>query len=80
VNDTMQLSLLGPQAPQHAASITHVRLMLFNTQHASPGRAYRSGGPGESHPRAPTERSVTVSRHSALLIESVRTRGSKPSA
>jgi hypothetical protein len=27
-----------------------------------------SGGPGESHPRAPTERSVTVSRHSALLI------------
>jgi len=30
----------------------------------SPG----SGGPGESHPRAPTERSVTVSRHSALVI------------
>ena len=26
------------------------------------------GGPGESHPRAPTERNVTVSRHSALLI------------
>ena len=34
------------------------------------------GGPGESHPRAPTERSVTVSRHSArpiyrLYLESV---------
>jgi hypothetical protein len=28
----------------------------------------RPGGPGESHPRAPTERNVTVSRHSALLI------------
>ena len=40
----------------------------------------RSGGPGESHPRAPTERSVTVSRHSALLIESTRTRGPTPSA
>jgi len=26
------------------------------------------GGPGESHPRAPTERSVTVSRHSARPI------------
>jgi hypothetical protein len=26
-----------------------------------------SGGPGESHPWAPTERSVTVARHSALL-------------
>src|SRR6266511_2294512 len=26
------------------------------------------GSPGESHPRAPTERNVTVSRHSALLI------------
>ena len=27
-----------------------------------------SGSPGESHPRAPTERSMTVSRHSALAI------------
>jgi hypothetical protein len=27
-----------------------------------------SGRPGESHPQAPTERNVTVSRHSALLI------------
>ena len=33
-----------------------------------------SGRPGESHPRAPTERNVTVSRHSALLILSSRTR------
>jgi hypothetical protein len=40
----------------------------------------RSGGPGESHPRAPTERSVTVSRHSALLIESTRNRVPTPSA
>ncbi len=32
-----------------------------------------TGRPGGSHPRAPTERSVTVSRHSALLI-SVRRR------
>jgi hypothetical protein len=27
-----------------------------------------SGGPGESHPRAPTDPGVTVSRHRALLI------------
>jgi len=39
-----------------------------------------SGRPGESHPRAPTERSVTVSRHSALLTGSVRKRWSTPSA
>jgi len=37
-----------------------------------------SGGPGESHPRAPTERSVTVSRHSALLTSIQQRRG--PSA
>jgi hypothetical protein len=30
-------------------------------------RLRRSGGPGESHPRTPTERNVTISRHSALL-------------
>jgi hypothetical protein len=39
-----------------------------------------SGGPGELHPRAPTERSVTVSRHSALLIEVRRTCGPTASA
>ncbi|ORT62000.1 endonuclease [Streptomyces sp. CB03238] len=32
---------MEPQAPKHAASTTHARLLLFNTQHASPGRAYR---------------------------------------
>src|SRR5690349_19958352 len=30
--------------------------------------SWSPGRPGESHPRAPTERNVTVSRHSALLI------------
>lgn len=29
---------------------------------------FRSGGPGESHPRAPTEPCVTVSRYTALVI------------
>ena len=38
------------------------------------------GSPGESHPWAPTERNVTVSRHSALLIQSIRTRASTPNA
>ena len=32
----------------------------------------RSGRPGESHPRAPTDPGVTVSRHRALLIQSSR--------
>src|SRR5664280_2249275 len=39
-----------------------------------------SGSPGESHPRAPTERSVTVSGHSALTIQSAGTGESMPSA
>ena len=30
--------------------------------------AHPSGGPGESHPRAPTDPGVTVSRHRALVI------------
>ena len=37
------------------------------------------GSPGESHPEAPTEPCLTVSRYTALLIESVRTRASTPS-
>src|SRR5712675_592903 len=39
-----------------------------------------SGSPGESRPRAPTGRSVTVSRHSALTIQSGGNGVSKPSA
>lgn len=39
-----------------------------------------SGGRGESHPPAPTERSVAVSRHFALLIQPARTRSSPASA
>jgi hypothetical protein len=37
------------------------------------------GSPGEFHPEAPTEPCLTVSRYTALLIESVRTRASTPS-
>jgi putative transposase len=49
-------------------------LILWSAGQESPG------GPGESHPRAPTERSVTVSRHSARLIpDLVRIRSSRPS-
>ena len=39
----------------------------------------RPGSPGESHPEAPTEPCLTVSRYTARLIESVRTRASTPS-
>jgi hypothetical protein len=38
-----------------------------------------SGGPGESHPRAPTERSVSLSVHSALLIAFRLSRVPRPS-
>lgn len=38
---TTQLSLLAPRAPRRAASTTQARVLLFNTQHAAPGRAYR---------------------------------------
>lgn len=43
------------------------------------GTQPRVGWPGGSHPRVPTERSVTVSRHSALLIKPTRTRGPRVS-
>jgi hypothetical protein len=36
------------------------------------GRAAGSGRPGESHPRAPMERSVTVSCHSARAVLIIR--------
>lgn len=38
-----------------------------------------SGSPRESHPRAPTDRSVTVARHSALTIQSGGNGASMPS-
>ncbi|MGW3163295.1 endonuclease/exonuclease/phosphatase family protein [Streptomyces sp. NPDC001142] len=40
-DDATQLSLLAPDEPRHTASTTHARVLLFNTQHASPARAYR---------------------------------------
>jgi hypothetical protein len=40
----------------------------------------RSGGPGESHPRAPADPGVTLSRHRALLVLLTRSRGSTASA
>src|ERR1700758_1527736 len=44
----------------------------------TPGRRW-SGRPGELHPRAPTERSVSLSVHSALLIAIRPARASRPS-
>jgi hypothetical protein len=40
----------------------------FQRIRSYPAYSWAPGGPGELHPRAPTERNVTVSRHSALLI------------
>ncbi|WP_301125974.1 endonuclease/exonuclease/phosphatase family protein [Streptomyces cacaoi] len=36
-----QLSLLTPAPPHRTASTTHAQVLVFNTQHASPARAYR---------------------------------------
>lgn len=36
-----QLSLLGPVGPRHEAAADAVRVLVFNAQHAAPGRAYR---------------------------------------
>ena len=36
-----QPSLIGPSGPRHQAAADEVRLLVFNAQHASPGRARR---------------------------------------
>ncbi|MEU1905404.1 endonuclease/exonuclease/phosphatase family protein [Streptomyces hygroscopicus] len=38
--DATQLSLLAPAHPARTASTTHAQVLVFNTQHASPARAY----------------------------------------
>ncbi|HEX3779021.1 MAG TPA: hypothetical protein VHX38_05100, partial [Pseudonocardiaceae bacterium] len=59
------------------ASLGAVGLSLIHNVHRF---IEESGRPGEFHPEAPTERNVTVSGHSALLILSIGTRASIPSA
>jgi hypothetical protein len=44
----------------------------------SPNTLIQSGGRGESHPPAPTEPCVTVSRHTALTTLSGGSPGSRP--
>jgi hypothetical protein len=62
-----QLSDPAPYAaaPSHEQAVATTEGSIVISDHESPG------GPGGSHPRAPTERNVTVSRHSARLIRSV---------
>jgi len=43
----------------------HVFIIAVAHQHRKP----ESGGAGESHPHAPTDPNVTVSRHSALITQ-----------
>jgi hypothetical protein len=59
-----------PTKPSPGNRMRHLPTQSLITQ---PVPKLQSGGPGDSHPRAPTERSVTVSRHSALLIAIRRT-------
>jgi hypothetical protein len=64
------------RATRHDVGKTTKRAITLDERKQRSG----SGRPGESHPRAPTERNVTVSRHSALLIESTRNCLPTPSA
>jgi hypothetical protein len=41
VTATDQLSLIGPSGPRHQAAAGEARLLVFNAQHAAPGRARR---------------------------------------
>ena len=71
--NTINTEVHTAEAALDAALAAHqaipARLPLAAGQPRPAGAGHReSGGPGDLHPRAPTERSVTVSRHSALLI------------
>src|SRR5512144_3346478 len=58
----------APKADQlHPLGLAQ-RLIRRGCRLMSLTRFLQSGGPGESHPRAPTEPCVTVSRHTALVI------------
>ena len=46
---------------------THINV-FSNLNDSMAKETYWSGGPGESHPRAPTEPCLTVSRYTALVI------------
>jgi hypothetical protein len=50
---------------------THLLLRIAPTKGERPSVVIteQSGGAGESHPHAPTDPNVTVSRHSALITQ-----------
>ena len=56
----------------HTSAASRIRELGLSTSVRCPVRlrssSWSAGSPGASQPRAPTERNVTVSRHSALLI------------
>ena len=57
----------GPWDPPSGARCNPAKLLLDPYARAVAGEVRWSGRPGESHPRAPTDPGVTVSRHRALL-------------
>jgi hypothetical protein len=68
--------LLGVTAPPDSAWVTQcARNLLMDLSDRTSRFSYlirdRSGGPGESHPRAPTEPCVNLSIHTALIIQSL---------
>ncbi len=81
---TAKFTIAGPGRPKGTTRPARTRHDVGKKRStvdtAKPGKQEPkgSGGPGELHPRAPTERNVTVSRHSALLIKPTRNRGPTP--
>src|SRR5665811_226534 len=64
--------------PRREAACPQLQTARSNGQGCWLGVHHVSGGRGESHPPAPTDPGVRVSRHRALVILILRTRRSRP--
>src|SRR5664280_3447921 len=77
-------AIIGPHhqinygASKAENGVPEVQTAKSNGQGSRLGAHYVSGGQGESHPPAPTDPGVRVSRHRALVILVLRTRRSRP--
>src|SRR5664279_6313842 len=78
-DDPAHRLMINPMDTTSAWPLFRMVSTVLPTRSATSGLKMVSGRPGDFHPEATTERNVTLSRHSALLIQSIGTRASKPS-